>query len=174
METAEKTEPGARFRVGLIMKSKLIVSIALALVVLWHPVVNAQAFESAWPDTDFERRSIDLKEIMSGGPPKDGIPAVDQPRFDSVTEAKDWIAPLEPVIAVHIEGVSRAYPLQILTWHEIVNDHIQNTPLTVTFCPLCNASIVFDRRIGGEVLDFGTTGLLRKSDLVMYDRQTES
>jgi len=81
---------------------------------------------------------------------------------------------LEPVILVEISGIARAYPLQILTYHEIVNDRINDTPLTVTFCPLCNSSIVFDRRNGGQVLDFGTTGLLRMSDLVMYDRQTES
>ncbi len=128
----------------------------------------------AWPNTDFERASVDLDEIMSGGPPKDGIPPIDAPQFDTVTEADQWLDSREPVIVVSVNGQTKAYPLQILTWHEIVNDSVGEVPVAVTFCPLCNASIVFDRRSGGTVLDFGTTGKLRKSDLVMYDRQTES
>jgi len=127
-----------------------------------------------WPNTDFENTLVDLDEIQSGGPPKDGIPPVDDPQFDSVAEANKWLNPREPVVVVSIDGETKAYPIQILTWHEIVNDSVAGTPVTVTFCPLCNATIVFDRRKDGEVLDFGTTGRLRKSDLVMYDRQTES
>jgi len=127
-----------------------------------------------WPDTDFENTLVDLDEIQSGGPPKDGIPPVDDPQFDSVAEANKWLNPREPVVVVSIDGETKAYPIQILTWHEIVNDSVAGTPVTVTFCPLCNATIVFDRRKDGEVLDFGTTGRLRKSDLIMYDRQTES
>ncbi|MFN2467973.1 MAG: DUF3179 domain-containing protein, partial [Gaiellaceae bacterium] len=80
----------------------------------------------------------------------------------------------EPVIALTVAGETRAYPIQILTWHEIVNDEIGGVPVAVTFCPLCNTAIVFDRRVEGRTLDFGTTGKLRNSDLVMYDRQTES
>ncbi len=117
---------------------------------------------------------MDLSEILSGGPPKDGIPAIDEPEFVSVGEANDWLDAREPVVVVSIGGETKAYPIQILTWHEIVNDSIANVPISVTFCPLCNATIVFDRRVGDEVLDFGTTGRLRKSDLVMYDRQSES
>ncbi len=130
--------------------------------------------DSSWPNTDFDNRSIDLNEILSGGPPKDGIPPIDQPKFDSVEQAFDWISPLEPVISVSINGEHKAYPMQIMTWHEIVNDKVGDTPVSVTFCPLCNASIVFERILDGELLDFGTTGLLRNSDLVMYDRQSES
>ena len=81
---------------------------------------------------------------------------------------------IEPVIGVIIEGTPRAYPIRILIWHEIVNDQIGDVPFTVTYCPLCNTGIVFDRRVADDVLDFGTTGKLRNSDLVMYDRQTES
>lgn len=127
-----------------------------------------------WPNTDFENSLVDLSEIQSGGPPKDGIPPVDDPEFDSIGEASKWLNPREPVVAVSIDGETKAYPIQILIWHEIVNDSIAGIPLSVTFCPLCNATIVFDRRVDGKVLDFGTTGRLRKSDLVMYDRQTES
>ncbi len=126
-----------------------------------------------WPDTDFGKRSIAWAEITSGGPPKDGIPSIDEPAFVAVSEADD-LADTEPVVGLVVNGEARAYPLRILTWHEIVNDTVGGVPVTVTYCPLCNSSIVFDRRLDGQVLDFGTTGKLRNSDLVMYDRQTES
>jgi len=127
-----------------------------------------------FPKTDFDQRSIDLNSILSGGPPRDGIPAIDNPKFSSATDAAEWLGPNEPVVAYINGDDARAYPLQILIFHEIVNDTVNNKPVTVTFCPLCNASIVFDRTVDGTVLDFGTTGRLRKSDLIMYDRQTES
>ncbi|MET4807379.1 DUF3179 domain-containing protein [Limibacillus sp. MBR-115] len=126
-----------------------------------------------WPDTDFTKTSIDLGEVISGGPPKDGIPAIDDPKFKPQAEI-EGIAETEPVIGLIVNGEAKAYPLRVLTWHEIVNDTIGEIPVAVTYCPLCNAAIVFDRRIDGKVLDFGTTGKLRHSDLVMYDRQTES
>lgn len=125
-------------------------------------------------DTDFSKHTVPLSEFMSGGPGKDGIPAIDEPRFAPVEEAGDWLAEREPVIEFELDGVARAYPLQILVWHEIVNDEVAGRPVAVTFCPLCNTALVFDRRMDGRVLDFGTTGNLRHSDLVMYDRQTES
>lgn len=127
-----------------------------------------------WPRTDFSKTTIDLSEIQSGGPSKDGIPAIDDPRFVSTRAAAEWLHPREPVIVLTIDQQARAYPLQILIWHEIVNDTVAGVPVAVTFCPLCNSSIVFERRLGVKVLDFGTTGKLRNSDLVMYDRQTES
>jgi Protein of unknown function (DUF3179) len=127
-----------------------------------------------WPKTDFSKRTVDLAEIESGGPPKDGIPAIDRPRFVGTPAARAWLKSREPVIALRMGKDARAYPLQILMYHEIVNDTVDGTPVAVTFCPLCNASIVFERRVGARVLDFGTTGRLRFSDLVMYDRQTES
>jgi len=132
------------------------------------------SWKGEWPRTDFAKRTVKLEEIESGGPPKDGIPPIDRPRFDSVALAGKWIDPREPVIAVEIGAMARAYPLSILIWHEIANDRLGETPISVTFCPLCNASIVFDRRVGRKELDFGTTGKLRLSDLVMYDRQTQS
>ena len=88
--------------------------------------------------------------------------------------AVDFLRPAEPVIELVVRGRARAYPLQILIWHEIVNDRIAGVPVAVTFCPLCNTTIVFDRRSGRRVLDFGVSGNLRNSDLVMFDRQTES
>ena len=139
-------------------------------------ISNAQLLPHAreWPNTDFDNSIIDLSEVISGGVPKDGIPAIDDPEFVSVASAAIWLDPLEPVIVVDILGEARAYPLQVLIWHEIVNDKLNNRYVLVTFCPLCNASIVFDRNVDGTILDFGTTGRLRHSDLIMYDRQTES
>ncbi len=127
-----------------------------------------------WPRTDFSKHSVDLSDIESGGPPKDGIPAIDRPRFVSVSRAQTWLKSREPVVALAIGGEARAYPIQILMFHEIVNDTVDSVPVAVTFCPLCNASMAFERRVEGYELDFGTTGRLRYSDLVMYDRQTES
>ena len=124
--------------------------------------------------TDVSKRSIDLDELMSGGPPKDGIPAIDDPRFVSPEAASAWLEPQEPVVLLEIDGDARAYPLQILTWHEIVTDEVGGVPVAVTFCPLCYSAVAFDRRLDGEVYTFGVSGFLRNSDLVMFDRQTES
>ena len=130
---------------------------------------------SYWPDTDFSIRSVDLSKISSGGPPPDGIPAIDNPIFESVADADTWLGPDWPVMFFEHNGVARAYPLTILIQHEIVNDVVGDLPVTLTFCPLCNSTIAFDRRLAdGTVLDFGTTGNLLNSDLVMYDRQTRS
>src|SRR5919197_4096401 len=131
-----------------------------------------QELSAGWK-TDFGRHTVPLREFMSGGPGKDGIPALERPRFLRVGEAT-YLRPQEPVIALTLAGQARAYPLQILVWHEIVNDTVAGVPVAVTFCPLCNTAIAFDRRVGGRTLSFGTTGNLRNSDLVMYDRQTES
>ena len=128
---------------------------------------------SGWQQTDFSKRSIDFKEILSGGPSKDGIPSIDNPVFKPIAEISD-ISDQEPVISFAINGDARAYPLRILMWHEIVNDTVGGVPVTVTYCPLCNAAIVFERTVNGKVMDFGTSGLLRNSDLVMYDRQSQS
>ncbi|MBX2837852.1 MAG: DUF3179 domain-containing protein [Gammaproteobacteria bacterium] len=127
-----------------------------------------------FPKTDTSKVSVDFSEILSGGPPRDGIPSIDNPSYISFSEADAWLSDSEPVVAFSHNGTARAYPLQILIFHEIVNDDIAGKPVTVTFCPLCNASIVFDRTLDDDVLDFGTTGRLRNSDLIMYDRQTET
>ena len=130
---------------------------------------------SYWEKTNFCLHSIDYNELLSGGPPPDGIPAIDNPQFISTQEADEWLEDVEPVISFVVGEDARAYPLQIMTWHEIVNDSVGDLPVVVTFCPLCNTALVFERpEIDGERLTFGTSGLLRKSDLVMYDRQTES
>jgi hypothetical protein len=117
---------------------------------------------------------VPYSEIRSGGPPKDGIRSIDAPRLASVDEADAWLEPQEPVLLVRLDQAARAYPVRILTQHEIVNDVIDGVPVSVTFCPLCNTAISFERELDGRVLDFGTTGRLRYSNLLMYDRQTES
>lgn len=128
-----------------------------------------------WPKTDFENTSVESwVEILSGGPPKDGIPAITDPEFIEVAAEAD-LTPREPVITLEIVGeVPRAYPIRYLTWHEIVNDTVGGIPVAVTFCPLCNSGITFDRRTDAGVLEFGVSGKLRNSDMVMYDRETES
>ena len=124
--------------------------------------------------TDFSIHTIPYSEVLSGGPPKDGIPSLEAPQFVSISEAEEWMESVEPVILVEINGDARAYPIQILMWHEIVNDEVGGKPVVVTFCPLCNTGIVFGRTVSGQELDFGTTGRLHNSNLIMYDRQTET
>lgn len=150
----------------------LVCSLSVLGAELFSP--KPSSLEDEWPNTDFSKRTVDLFEIIAGGPPKDGIPAIDQPRFIDYQAADVWLDMREPVIALRLGKRARAYPIQILIYHEIVNDQMGGTPVAITFCPLCNAALAFDRRVNGRVLDFGTTGRLRKSDLVMYDRQTES
>ncbi|MFQ5936291.1 MAG: DUF3179 domain-containing protein, partial [Acidiferrobacterales bacterium] len=136
-------------------------------------LANSRISTYGWR-TDFSRYTVPYSEILSGGVPRDGIPPIDDPKFTTVAEASKWIGAEEPVIAFELNGDVRAYPLQIMTWHEIVNDEVGGVPVSVTFCPLCNSAIVFDRRLEGNVYDFGVSGNLRHSDLIMWDRQTES
>jgi len=124
--------------------------------------------------TDFSKHSVPYSDILSGGPPKDGIPALKDPKFVSISEADVWLKSKEPVILVQVGDEAKAYPIQILIWHEIANDTVGGEPLIVTFCPLCNTAIVFKRTVNEGILDFGTTGRLRYSNLIMYDRQTET
>ena len=136
--------------------------------------LDASSISTRGWKTDFSKHIVPFSEILSGGPPRDGIPPIDHPVFIEIGEANEWLGDLEPVISLEINGVSKAYPLQILTWHGIVNDELSGVPVAVTFCPLCNSAIAFDRRLDGVVYDFGTSGSLRFSDLIMWDRQTES
>jgi hypothetical protein len=151
----------------------LVLLLCLAATAGWALADPSQWRGEGWTKTDFGKSKIKWGEILSGGPPKDGIPSIDNPVFKPVPEIRD-LAPNDPVITVGIGEDVRAYPLRIMIWHEIVNDVVGDRPVTITYCPLCNSAVVFDRRVGGRLLDFGTTGKLRNSDLVMYDRQTES
>lgn len=169
---------GATTRVANRKQSNWMIAVGLftisILMLLANSTVadpNPHVFEK-WK-TDFEKRTIKFGEVLSGGPIKDGIPAIDDPKFVSIYEATH-LNDKEPVITFEHDGDARAYPLQVLMWHEIANDVVGGHPFAVTYCPLCNAAIVFDAQIDGKRHDFGTTGRLRFSDLLMYDRQTES
>ncbi|MEM6696501.1 MAG: DUF3179 domain-containing protein, partial [Pseudomonadota bacterium] len=154
---------------------------ALAAAVLSCALIAAplsadpQFWKNEWPRTDFSITSVDSwVEILSGGPPKDGIPALSDPSFIAAGD-ETRIGEREPVITVEIEGATpRAYPIRYLTWHEIVNDTVAGIPVAVTFCPLCNSGMTFDRRVDGALRTFGVSGKLRNSDMIMYDRETES
>lgn len=117
---------------------------------------------------------INPNKIISGGPPRDGIPSIDNPKYVSLEEADTWIEDNELVLAIIHKGVKRVYPLQIMVWHEIVNDLIAEDPILITYCPLCGSGIAYERIINEETVEFGTSGKLYNSNLVMYDRKTNS
>ena len=123
--------------------------------------------------TDFGRLTVPADEIVAAGKPRDGIAAIDEPRFAAAADARH-IADDEPVVVVDIREDARAYPLAIMTRHEVVNDVVGGVAVAVTYCPLCNSAVAFRRELDGRTLDFGVTGNLRFSDLLMWDRQTES
>ena len=151
-----------------------VLALVLSLIAtgVW---ASPEFWRNEWPNTDFENSSVEKwVEIMSGGPPKDGIPALNNPSFIPTT-AEAELSAREPVITLEINGeIPRAYPIRFLIWHEIVNDVVGGIPVAVTFCPLCNSGITFDRRVDGDVLTFGVSGKLRNSDMIMFDRETES
>jgi hypothetical protein len=124
-------------------------------------------------DPAFPDPLIDLAHLVSGGPPPDGIPAIDDPKFQAASEV-DWLEDGEPLLSLTLGEETRGYPLQVMTWHEIVNDTVDGVPVAVTYCPLCNSGVAFEREVGERLLDFGTSGMLYADNLVMYDRQTES
>ncbi len=158
---------------------RTLVSFCLMMLLASSVVADPSFWKHVWPKTDFTNTSVsNWREILSGGPGKDGIPALSDPQFVAVS-GETRIGNQEAVIVLEMEGErARAYPIRYLTWHEIVNDTVGGVPVAVTFCPLCNSAITFDRRVGGRVkgrvLEFGVSGMLRNSDMVMYDRQTES
>lgn len=161
-------------RSGLFYKSALFAAgLALAALTATQAFADPDRWQREGWATDFTQSTIDFGDIMDGGPRRDGIPPIDDPTFISVSQA-EHLNPLDPVMSFTHNGETRAYPLRVMTFHEIVNDVVGGEPVAVTYCPLCNAAIVFDRNLDGEILDFGTTGKLRNSDLVMYDRQTDS
>jgi len=145
-------------------------AMSLAFILI---AVNAFGVNLSGWRTDFSKSSVDMDEIVSGGVGRDGIPPIDNPHLEAISQVES-LQPHSPVIALEINGDARAYPLAILTRHEIVNDAVGGVPVAVTFCPLCNSAIAYDRRVGETVLRFGVSGNLRNSDLIMWDDQTES
>ena len=157
------------------MSLRLIAFAALLLAPGFaHTQEVPDRWKRAWPQTDFSRMEVNPADIFSGGPPKDGIPAINGPEMIGAS-AEDGLEPREPVMVLKLDDQpARAYPVRYLMWHEIVNDVAGDVPVAVTFCPLCNSGLIFDRRLDGQVLEFGVSGMLRYSDMIMFDRQTES
>ena len=146
-----------------------------ALVGLLFAVTVYQFANSAGPDNGFDLSNSTLPraEILHGGPPRDGIPAISDPKMMPATEV-DYIDPAHRVVGIELHGEARAYPIGILNWHEIVNDTISGQRFAITYCPLCGTAVAFDSTIEGEPTDFGVSGLLYNSDVLLYDRDTES
>ena len=141
---------------------------------LYKAELDGTRFRTSGWTTDFSRHTIPFNDILSGGVGRDGIPPIDSPRFETITEVDSVIGDLEPIVTFKINGEAKGYPLAILTWHEVVNDIVGGEPVTVTFCPLCNSALAFKRTLEGRVFDFGVSGNLRNSDLIMWDRQTQT
>jgi len=148
---------------------RLLLPALLILLGIAPPTVRAQRMLGF----DLSEATIPVKEIRRGGPPPDGIPSIDAPKFTPVAEV-DFLEPDDTIIAFEKDGIARAYPFRILIWHEIVNDTVAGQPIAVVYCPLCGTAMVFDRRYGGKTLEFGVSGLLYNSDVLMFDRQTGS
>ena len=165
------------FRVILIKRMQnLFLNILFVVICLVANVEADPIFSDLndWPLTDFSQYSYPLDEFIEGGPGKDGIPAIDQPNFDNIEQAEAWLDAREPLIAFTSRNEARAYPLQILMYHEMVNDEVDGQVIAVTYCPLCNAAMVFSRNVNNQVLEFGISGKVHTSNMVMFDRQTES
>ncbi len=145
--------------------------IAILYYVLILPQLS-QALE-AYNGFDVENSIVPKNEIFSGGPPKDGIPAILKPKFESPKDS-GWLKDDDLVTGVSINGETRAYPLRILVWHEAVNDTVGAQPILVSYCPLCGSTLVFSRNIDDDTFSFGISGLLYQSDVLFYDHKTES
>ena len=159
------------FRSGSF-KAVLLTAGVLIAIALWSGSSMQGGPTAGWK-TNFDRSMIDLKDVVSGGVPRDGIPPIDNPQFTQVQSVNN-LSDNSPVIVVNIGGDARAYPLEVLTRHEIVNDLIADIPIAVTFCPLCNSALVYKRQVDGKTLRFGVSGNLLNSDLIMWDDATES
>ena len=136
-------------------------------------VIITQIADDGIMTTNGQKHIIPLEKIKSGGPPKDGIPSIDTPEFTEASQ-EYHVSDSDTVLGLEINGDVRAYPLSILVWHEIVNDNVGGVPVAVTYCPLCFTNQVFERVIDGQEVEFGTSGKLYNSNLVMYDRLTNS
>lgn len=151
----------------------IILSLFPSLITAQSQRESRDVINDSWR-TNTDKRSIELSELISPDMPKDGIPVIDHPAFMPIRDARLWLGDNEPVIALQVGKINRACPLQILLWHEVANDQIGQVPVAVTFCSLCHSALVFDRRVGDRILSFGISGLIRRADMVLYDRETES
>lgn len=153
-------------------RPSLAIPAALSILSLL-PLLACAADAQVKNGFDLKGSSIKPQEIHRGGPPRDGIPALDHPRF-TPAEAAGWLRPDDRVLGLAHGGVAKAYPIRIMDWHEVVNDEIAGKAVAVTYCPLCGSGVAFDAEIDGRVRSFGVSGLLYNSDVLLYDRGTES
>ena len=151
-------------------KTRILALVGLLLGVLWYKFAA-----SAGPSNGFDLSNTTLprEEILHGGPPRDGIPALSDPKLIAAVDA-EYLEPTDRVVGVTLKDQSRAYPIAILNWHEIVNDNIAGQRVAITYCPLCGTAVAFDARIDGSATEFGVSGLLYNNDVLLYDRNTES
>ena len=162
------------------MRSRRLIASALVVFIQCSSFIPAQSRKDArnteYPEwrTNTEKRTINLDDLESPAVTKDSIPAIDRPRFVAVNDARKWLSDNEPVIALQVNGVSRAYPMEIIVWHEVVNDVIGGVPVAVTFCSVCHSAIAFDRRLERRILWFGVSGFVYGANMILYDRETES
>jgi hypothetical protein len=163
------------------MMTKMYDKFQIKLFAHWFGVLLIGAFVTVgwaqpqtqkWNGFNVNSALIDPNEILRGGPPKDGIPALTNPKT-VIPERAPYLNAKDMVVGVRINGEARAYPLRILDWHENVNDVLGGKPIAVTYCPLCWSAMVFDRKIGGTVREFGISGLLWNSSVLLYDRQAQ-
>jgi hypothetical protein len=149
--------------------NRIIVLLVLTTA-LWIGLAEARTYKSGFDVTD---ALVPIEQILPGGPPKDGIPAIDRPKFLSAGDV-DFLQPEDRVLGLVYNGMVKAYPIAIMNWHEIVNDRFGDQPIAVTFCPLCGTGIAFKAEHNSNPLSFGVSGLLYNSDMLLYDRCTES
>lgn len=161
----------ARYEALLFAALMVVVFVIGATAIMNNMSVFSNA--GSWK-TDFSKHNVPLDDIIVGGMGRDGIAPIDNPRFETVTQAATWLGDYSPVIVVEISGEVRAYPLAVLIKHEIVNDQIAGEPIAATFCPLCHSPVVYSRRLDDQVLRLGVSGNLYNSGFVMWDDITES
>jgi len=144
--------------------------ISLLLLFLWAQT----GFAIEKNGFDLSNSTIPVERILPGGPPRDGIPSIDKPKFVNAKQADDFLKPSDRILGINHKGVQRAYSINVLNWHEIVNDKIKGESVVVTYCPLCGTGVVYSGNINGQQQQFGVSGLLYNSDVLLYDRKTES
>lgn len=145
-----------------------VVAIIIVTIILQRPTDHIATVIAE------DKHTVPLDQIVSGGPPPDGIPSIDSPKFVSIEDGNKFLEDSDKILGFNVNGDIRAYPLQIMVWHEIVNDIVGSIPVAVTYCPLCFTNQVFDRTVNDTVLEFGTSGKLYNNNLVMYDRSSKS
>lgn len=153
-----------------LKKNRILVFLSLVLGAL---AIQYSSSASSNNGFDLSNAIIPQDQIMRGGPPKDGIPAISNPKLIKASQA-DFLGDKDRIVGINIDGVTKAYPISILNWHEIVNDKINEQNFAITYCPLCGTAVAFDANIDGKVTEFGVSGLLYNSDVLLYDRNTDS